>query len=243
MKKISKSDPVPLHYQLKTILLDMIENEELKPGDMIPTERELCDIQGVSRMTINKAIMSLVNEGVLYREQGKGTFVAKPKEKQEIYKLKSFTEEMSEKGLATSTRIISFEIKEATKKNKSILKIPKEFNKVIEIRRLRMTEKDPVAIETVWIPEHLFKGMTTDMIEGKSLYAIFKQKFNYHPKKARQTIEPVTLSEFEAKLLDQKENALALMFKRITYAENDVPIEYTNTINRSDKYEYEILLT
>lgn len=243
MKKILKSDPVPLHYQLKTILLEMIENEELKPGDMIPTERELCEIQGVSRMTINKAIMALVNEGVLYREQGKGTFVARPKEKQEIYKLKSFTEEMSEKGLTTSTKIISFEIKEVTKKNRSILKIPKEFNKVIEIRRLRMTEEDPVAIETVWIPEHLFKGMTADMIEGKSLYAIFEQKFNYKPKKAKQTIEPVVLSEFEAKLLNQEENALALMFKRITYTENHTPIEYTNTINRSDKYEYEILLT
>ncbi len=58
----------------------MIENEELKPGDAVPTERELCEIQGVSRMTVNKAIMSLVNEGLLYREQGKGTFVAKPKE-------------------------------------------------------------------------------------------------------------------------------------------------------------------
>ncbi len=59
----------------------MIENEELKPGDAVPTERELCEIQGVSRMTVNKAIMSLVNEGLLYREQGKGTFVAKPKRK------------------------------------------------------------------------------------------------------------------------------------------------------------------
>ena len=161
----------------------MIENEELKPGDMIPTERELCDIQGVSRMTINKAIMSLVNEGVLYKKQGRGTFVAKPKEKQEIYRLKSFTEEMNEKGLTTSTKIISFEVKEATKKNKSVLKIAEEFNKVIEIRRLRMTEKDPVAIETVWIPEYLFKGMTADMIEGKSLYDIFNQQYNYHPKK------------------------------------------------------------
>lgn len=75
------------------ILQEMIENEELLPGDTIPTERELCEIQKISRMTVNKAILSLVSEGILYREQGKGTFVAKKKEKQQLTKLKSFTEE------------------------------------------------------------------------------------------------------------------------------------------------------
>lgn len=77
MKIVSKSSPLPLHYQLKMILQEMIENEELLPGDTIPTERELCEIQKISRMTVNKAILSLVSEGILYREQGKGTFVAK----------------------------------------------------------------------------------------------------------------------------------------------------------------------
>ena len=84
MKKIVKDSPLPLHYQLKQILLEMIENELLKPGDSIPSERELCEAQDVSRMTVNKAILSLVNEGVLYREQGKGTFVAKPKINQNL---------------------------------------------------------------------------------------------------------------------------------------------------------------
>ncbi len=97
MKKVSKDNPIPLHYQIKEILQEMIENEVLKPGQSIPTERELCVIQGVSRMTVNKAIMSLVNEGLIYREQGKGTFVAYPKVNREISPLKSFSEQMERK--------------------------------------------------------------------------------------------------------------------------------------------------
>lgn len=242
MRKVSKDSPLPLHYQIKEIIQEMIENEELKPGDAIPTERELCDIQGVSRMTVNKAIMSLVNEGLVYREQGKGTFVSKPKEKQQISELKGFTEEMEEKGLKTDTKVLSFRIKKATKQNKLILNMPEDENKIIEINRLRISENDPVAIETVWLPHYLFSDMTKDSIDGKSLYETFKKRYNYYPKKAKQTIEPILLNDYECELLDQSKDSLALMFRRITYIENELPIEYTKAIYRSDKYKYEIIL-
>ncbi|MCY6959823.1 GntR family transcriptional regulator [Clostridium brassicae] len=242
MKTVSKKSPIPLHYQIKEILQEMIENEELKPGDAVPTERELCEIQGVSRMTVNKAIMALVNEGLLYREQGKGTFVAKPKENKEIAGLKSFTEEMKDKGVKTETKILSFKIKQATKRIKSILNMIDVDNEVIEISRLRMSEDEPVAIETVWIPHNLCEDMDRETIEGKSLYETFKNKYNYFPEKAKQTIEPIMLNEYESKLLNQNENALALMFRRTTYMKDGVPIEHTKAIYRSDIYKYEIIL-
>ncbi|AJD32627.1 GntR family transcriptional regulator [Clostridium sporogenes] len=241
MKIVSKKNPVPLHFQIKEILQEMIENEELKPGDAVPTERELCEIQGVSRMTVNKAIMSLVNEGLLYREQGKGTFVAKPKENKEIAGLKSFSEVMQDKGLKTETRILFFQIKEATKRIKSVLNLSDDNNKVFEISRLRMSEGEPVAIETVWIPYNLCSDMDRQTIEGKSLYETFKNKYKYFPNKAKQTIEPIILNEDECRLLNQNENALALMFRRTTYIKDEVPIEYTKAIYRSDIYKYELV--
>ncbi|MBA4507683.1 GntR family transcriptional regulator [Clostridium sporogenes] len=241
MKIVSKKNPVPLHFQIKEILQEMIENEELKPGDAVPAERELCEIQGVSRMTVNKAIMSLVNEGLLYREQGKGTFVAKPKENKEIAGLKSFSEVMQDKGLKTETRILFFQIKEATKRIKSVLNLSDDNNKVFEISRLRMSEGEPVAIETVWIPYNLCSDMDRQTIEGKSLYETFKNKYKYFPNKAKQTIEPIILNEDECRLLNQNENALALMFRRTTYIKDEVPIEYTKAIYRSDIYKYELV--
>ncbi|GAA0743360.1 GntR family transcriptional regulator [Clostridium oceanicum] len=240
MRKVSKQSPLPLHYQIKEILQEMIENEELNPGDLIPTERELCEIQGVSRMTINKAIMSLVNEGLLYREQGKGTFVAKPKQKQEFTGLKGFSEEMKEKGFKTSTEILSFDIKEATRKIKDVLCM--KDTKVIEIERLRKTEKSPISLEIVWIPYNLCKNMTRDSIDGESLYKTFKEKYGYNLTKAKQTIEPIMLNDYQSEYLNQEENALSLMVERTTYIENSIPIEYTKAIYRSDIYKFEMTL-
>src|SRR5690625_6405333 len=79
----------------------MIDNEELQPNDPIPTERELCKIHDISRMTVRMAIMSLVNEGVLYREQGKGTFVARKKQKHQLSHLRGFTEDMEKDRKST----------------------------------------------------------------------------------------------------------------------------------------------
>jgi GntR family transcriptional regulator len=242
LRKISRDNPIPLHYQLKEVLQEMIENEVLKPGESIPTERELCEIQGISRMTVNKAIMSLVNEGLIYREQGKGTFVSIEKVNHEISRLKGFTEQMKENGVVSKTKMLSFKVIEATKQYRFELKIPKEESKVIEIKRLRFSDEEPVAIETAWIPYYLFNDMTKEMIENKSLYAILREKYGYHPYKAKQTIEPIMLNEYESKLLNQENRALALIFRRTTYLENEVPIEYTKAIYRSDKYKYEVIL-
>lgn len=242
MRKISKDSPVPIYYQIKEILLEMIENEELKCGDTIPTERELSEFQGVSRMTVNKAVLELVNQGLLYREQGKGTFVAKPKENHQLKYLKSFTEEMREKGLNSTVKILSFEVKQATKQVKTMLDMTGEDNKVIEIKRLRISANEPVAIETAYIPRNLCPDMTKKMIEGKSLYDIFREKYKYYPNRAKQTIEPILLNEYERTLLNQPSTSLALLFKRNTYTKDGIHIEYTNALYRSDKYKYEVIL-
>jgi len=242
LKIVSKDNPIPLHYQIKEILQEMIENEVLKPGRAIPTERELCKIQGVSRMTINKAIMSLVNEGLIYREQGKGTFVSIPKVNSEIPRLNGFTEQMEENGIISKTKILSFKVIEATKKCKLELKMPEDENKIIEVKRLRFSEEQPVAIEIAWLPYYLYSGMTRETIEDKSLYGIFREKYGYHPYRAKQTIEPIMLNVYESKLLNQADSALALIFRRTTYLENKTPIEYTKAIYRSDKYKYQITL-
>lgn len=243
MRIVSKENPLPLHYQIKEIIQEMIENDELKPGDAIPTERELCEIQGVSRMTVNKAILTLVNEGVLYREQGRGTFVSKPKFMKQLSRLKGFTEEMDAQGFKTSTKVLSFEVKEATKQNKTILKLPDSESLVIEISRLRIGDNVPIALETELIPYYMFRDMTKESIDGKSLYDVFRTRYKCFPKKAIQTIEPIKVNDYEAEFLNLEYESLALLFKRTTFNENEVPIEYTKSIYRSDKYKYEVTLT
>lgn len=243
MRKITKESPLPLHYQLKEILQEMIKSGELKPGDAIPPEREICEIQGVSRMTVNKAIMALVNEGIVYREQGRGTYVSKPKVRKYISSLRGFTDEMTGKGLKISAKILNFEIKEASAQQKLNLDLPDDENGIIELYRLRLGGNEPVSLETVYIPYYIFKGMDRKMIDGHSLYKIFRTIYKRVPKRAVQTIEPIRLSSDQCELLDLKKNSLGLLFKRTTYDENRIPIEYTECIYRSDNYKYEVILT
>lgn len=240
MNKVLKENGLPLYYQIKDSILNMIENEQLKPGDLIPPEREICKMQGVSRMTVNKAIMELVSDGVLYREQGRGTFVARPKQYKKLSQLIGFSQEMESKGHKTSSKIISFDIKKATHQIKDILKLPEDKDYVITIKRLRLIDNEPIAIETVWLARYRFPDMSVETIFGQSLYKIFREQYGYQLSSAKETIEPKLLSEFEIELLNQPESQLALNFKKVAYIENEIPIEYTEAIYRSDKYKYEI---
>nr|WP_242866548.1 UTRA domain-containing protein [Clostridium ljungdahlii] len=114
---------------------------------------------------------------------------------------------------------------------------------VIKINRLRMRNMEPIAIETVWIPYYMFRDMTREMIDNKSLYNIFRTKYKCFPSKAKQTIEPTKVNDYEASLLGLKNESLALLFRRTTFDEKERPIEYTKSIYRSDNYRYEVILT
>ncbi|WP_371361826.1 HTH-type transcriptional repressor NagR [Sporomusa rhizae] len=241
MRKLDKESPLPLYYQLKNIICEMIENEELKPHDPIHSERELCDYHNVSRMTVNKAITSLVTEGVLYREQGKGTFVAPSKEKQQLSNLLGFTEEMRNRGLKVDTKLLSFKRKSATKKLQQELEIGQDQD-VFEIIRLRCVSGDPYALETAYIPVALCTGLSAELLDGKSLYEVLDNQFGLQAEYAYQTIEPVAVNDYESDILAIKEGALALLFSRRTYLKNDVPMEVTKAIYRGDRYKFEVVL-
>lgn len=241
MRKVSKGSPIPLYYQLKEILQEMIDNEELKPGDMIPPERELCESQGISRMTARKAILALVNEGVLTRTQGKGTFVAEPKPNH-LLQLKGFTEEMEEKGFSVRNRILSFQVTQATLKLKKQLKMEQGQNLVYEIKRLRFVNEMPFAIETVWLNHDKVPGLSKEMLEDTSLYSVLGKQFHLYPEYAHQTIEPVMLNEYECELLDIKPPSMAILFRRTTYSKQREVMEYTKCIYRTDSHKYEVYL-
>lgn len=241
MKRVNKHSFVPLYYQLKNIITEMIENEELKPQDPIPSERELCEYHGVSRMTVNKAITSLVSEGLLYREQGKGTFVARPKERHSLSELRSFTEDMRRQGMTVETKIISFQKRPVTKKLEKALQLG-EGQQVFEIRRLRIVSGEPYALETAYIPTNLCEDLTAEKLENHSLYAILSEVYQLEMAYAYQTIEPVIIDDYESMLLQVEKNSLGLLFSRKTYLKDHTPMELTKAIYRSDKYKYEVML-
>lgn len=242
MKKVNKNLPVPMYYQLKELIKEMIENEELKPNDPIPPERELCEYHDISRMTVNKAIMTLVNEGYLYREQGRGTFVAKPKTNYQVTGLSSLTEEMMvRRGLKVDTEVIDFELKTPSRTIKNYLEL-NDGERVFEIARLRRVEGEAYAIETSYIPEDLCPNLTREKLQNTSLYSVLTGEFNLDMEYANQSIEPIIVDEYEGELLGVEINSLGLLFTRRTYSSSNRPVEVTKSIYRSDKYKFEITL-
>lgn len=239
MKKINKKSSIPIYYQLKGIILEMIENEDVKPGDVIPTERELCEFHDISRMTVRMAIMELVNEGVLYREQGKGTYVAQQKTKHELTKLTSFTEEMKRLGHRVETTLLSYQRIASTKKISTALQI-EEGADVLEIIRLRVIDDEPYALETVWLHAEKYKQITESQISNRSLYDILQKDFGVQTHHAKQTIEPVHLNDHEKSLFQITGDSLGLLFYQTTYTEAEEVIEYSRSVYRIDKHKFEI---
>lgn len=241
MKKVIKSSPIPIYCQLKEIIQEMIDNEELQPNDPIPTERELCKIHDISRMTVRMAIMSLVNEGVLYREQGKGTFVARKKQKHQLSHLRGFTEDMEKLGHIVDTEILSFDKVNCAKSIAKTIGLSNE-QKAIEIKRLRIVDGTPHALETVWLHPNEYPDLKRERLENVSLYDVFQKDYGLKPKYAKQTVEPIHLNTFEKDLFGIEGDSLGLLFNRTTFSDNDVVIEYSKAVYRIDKHKFEIYL-
>lgn len=241
MRKVIKNSQIPIYAQLQNIIHEMIDNEELQPHDSIPSEHELCDIHQISRMTVRRAIMTLVNEGVLYRKQGKGTFVAEKKPKYQLSGLKGLTEAMEEIGYKVETKTLSFQHDTCSKSIASILGLQKD-RQAIQIKRLRIVDDIPYAIETVWLHPEKCDGLTKAKLENKSLYDVLRREYKLIPNHAKQTVEPVRLNEFEKNTFHLDTDALGLIFKRTTFSENDEVIEYTKAVYRIDKHKFEMFL-
>src|SRR6516225_11268955 len=107
MSAIYRNSPLPRYYQLKEIMRERVQSNEWKPGEHIPSERELSETYGISRMTARQAITDLVNEGLFYREQGKGTFVSERKITQQLIHLTGFTEDIRARGQKPGTKVLS----------------------------------------------------------------------------------------------------------------------------------------
>ncbi|MEQ8198795.1 MAG: GntR family transcriptional regulator [Clostridiaceae bacterium] len=242
MKKVDKSLNVPLHTQLSVIIREMIESGELQEGHYLMPEREICKIQDVSRMTVNKAILNLVAEGLLDRKQGKGTFVAYKKKRHRYQKMQSFTEVMNGKGFSVKSKILKFSLDHQSDRIREKLKVKDNDALIYEIKRIRYIDDDPFALETVYILKDMCSDLSQKLVEENSLYKLYRERYNHKTKRAEQVIQPVMIDKTTAKLLDQEINSLALRIDRVVYTDKEEIMEYTSSIILTDKHEYEVVL-
>ena len=242
MKKVDKNSKVPLHIQLSSIIKEMIETEELKEGSFLMSERDICKHQEISRMTVNKAIISLVNEGILERRQGKGTFVSYKKQKLTYEKMQGFTEIAENKKLNVKNKILQFKLETANKKVKEYLNLDDDNSLVFQIERIRYIDDEPTILEKIYIPEHMCPTLNKKLVENNSIYKLYREKYFHKTQRAKQVINPVILNKSQAKTLNVDLNTLALKIDRVVFTDKNEILEYTSSLFTTDKHQYEIIL-
>lgn len=235
---IDKNSPLPLYYQLEEQIKTTIESEELVPGDALPSERELSESYQISRMTVRQAITNLVNKGYLYREQGKGTFVSNQKFEQNLQGLTSFTEDMKARHLIPGNKLLHFEIFPAEKDIRERLSL-EEDELIYKIKRIRLANEEPIAIETSYLPVNLIPQLTPDILK-KSLYTYIEDVLHLKIGQATQTVEAALVSEEDSIHLGVKKGVPVLLIQRETFLEDGKPLELVKSSYRADKYKFKI---
>lgn len=243
MKPLQYESVIPLYHQLMERLKDSIEKGHWIPGDKIPSENQLMDRFGVSRNTAKKAIEELVQEGILYRIQGKGTFVAKPKLQQSLMGFYSFSKVLKEKGLNPKDVILKIEEVKPTAKIREALQLGEDEN-AIEMKRLRCANNEPYILESSFIPKNLIPNMDQLKKVGDiSLYDLFAQEFNIVVTRAKEAFEPVLIRSEESEYLQTEEGLPALLLERTAYDVNGTSVEFCISIVRGDRCRFYTELT
>lgn len=232
-----EAEGVPYYQQLKEMFIEQIENERLKAGDKIPSERDIAIKYNVSRMTARHAITHLEREGYVERRVGMGTFISKKKFRWNFIEVNSLTKSMQEKGLKPSTKILFMEQEEASAFLAETLDI-RVGEKVISIRRLRLVDNVPIAIELSQIPYKYCEGIEEFMDDDISLYSVLAKQFGVKLVKQRQRMRIALSSSSESKLLKVQDNSPCLLIRGTTSDEEEKVIEYSQTFARGDLVEF-----
>lgn len=236
-KKIDQESVIPLYHQLKEIIREHIQSGEWNPGDKIPSENQICEKYNISRNTAKKALEDLVQDGLLKRIQGKGTFVAKPVLEQSLTGFYSFSKVMQEKGMDPKDLIIDIETKPAGPKVAHRLQIAEE-EQVIVLTRLRCANDEPIILESSYMPQTVIPELTREKLEKTSLYDYMEQEYGVFVSSAKEIFEPVLVRSDESRYLQVEVGSPALLLERVAYNTEHKPVEFCHSIVRGDRCRF-----
>ncbi len=236
--KINKNIPIPLYYQISDLLLRKIASKDLLPNQQIPSEKELASAFDVNRMTVRQAIIKLVNEGVVFRRRGHGTFVSEPKIERVVARLLNFNTDMRESGLEPSSVVLQKKIIQAPDEVRDLLKL-KKGETLVKVIRLRLANDKPIAISKSMVPTSVCPKMAEENLDNvESLTRFLEEKGDCKIAYAKQKIQAVDADSYRAKLLEIKKGSPLLHLSRIFYTNEHYPLGVFDSFYRGDRYMF-----
>ncbi len=230
----------PKYSKVKQTIIRNIEDELYTVGQMLPSERELIDTYGVSRITVRRALAELEAEGYIYRVQGKGSFVKGEQHRQDLFSLTSCTQDIIRQGMSPSRKVYACEVTTPNKRQQNELYL-NDGDKVFKLKRVYLADDEPVNLTTTYLPYKYIEGIERFDFSKASLYDVLESKYNIKITRAIRTIEAVSAYEETARLLHVAENVPLLLFKCVIFGEvggREVPIETFKCYYRSDRFSF-----
>lgn len=229
--------PIPKYYKIYEELLDRIRNGDFKESDRFPSDTELVADFKVSRGTIREALKLLIQQGFLYREQGKGTFVTYSKIHQSTSTLMGFSELMLQNNKTPSAKIIEKKIIDAPPNIKELMELS-EDDKIVRIIRVRYGDKVPLIVERSFFVYKYFEPLLDKDLESKSIFSLLYKHTNTKLGQAQQRIEAVNAGQSEVTLLNVDIGSPLLLIKRLIKTSNGDYFQYSEDVYRSDRINF-----
>ncbi len=231
----------PLYLQLVEAIKQRISSNTWKIGMMIPSENELSREFGISVGTVKKSLSLLVQEGVLFRRQGKGTFVATPDFSKSFTRFFRYGQSGDLSGDIPGSVIFGIDIVKAGAKVAEVLHLTAQ-DEVFCIKRVRTLQQIAFSVEEIYLPFERFKGIEQLALENKLLYPIYSKNFSTPIIWADEYLQPDVADEMTAKELGINEGAPVMCVERVAHTYEDIPVEWRRSYGRGDSFRYHIVI-
>jgi GntR family transcriptional regulator len=236
---IDESSVIPLYQQVRIELLGMIQSGKLKPGDMLPPEKDLAAAYQVSRQTVRQAIGLLAAENLLERTPGRGTTICKGRNRLLFFLDQSFAQQMVEMGMAPHSEVLRKKITTVDGTAPSSLH-KKKGCQALELIRLRYGDDFPIGVQYTTVVTDLCPDLYTQDFEKESLYALLLKRYKLPIARIDQAVSAVLPDEWHKNLLKIPDQSPLIRVNTTAYLENDAPIEASTSYYRADRYEFSI---
>lgn len=231
--------PVPLYTQIKDILRDRILEGVYESHEQMPSESELMKAFKVSRVTVRQALGDLQKEGLIFKVQGKGSYVSKPKAFQNLARLQGFGEAMASMGYETYSRVIGDQITTAGTTVGARLNIPASES-VVEIRRVRYLNREPISVDVSYLPQAIGERLLREDLAHRDIFLILENDYGVPLGQAELQIEAMLADEALARLLKVVEGAPVLRIERLTFTAEGKPLDFEYLYYRGDAFQYRL---
>lgn len=238
--KIDKSIPVPLYYQLKDQLMNMIREGTLSRDELLPTEMDFTQQLGISRTTVRQAFTELAAEGWVYRVKSKGTFVSAPKMTQDfISRLLTYEDEMKQLGKVPSTKLLSMQIVTPPAHAAAALDM-QDGQHALYLHRLRFADSDPIVTVETYLPLPACDFVQQHDLEQESLYKTLSAREETTVFSIHRKVEAVEANAADVEYLQMRKGKPVQLFHSIGYNRMRRPIEYSIARYRADRSSFEV---